>query len=117
MPDFASSVDNMQIQRGVGTSTNGAATFGASINIQTDTRKDEAYAETDNSFGSFNSRKHTVRIGSGLLNNHWAVDARLSRIASDGYMDRAFSDLQSYFVSGRSEERRVGKECRSRRST
>lgn len=100
MPDFASSVDNLQIQRGVGTSTNGAATFGASINIQTDTRKDEAYAETENSFGSFNSRKHTVRVGSGLLNNRWAVDARLSRIASDGYMDRAFSDLQSYFVSG-----------------
>jgi iron complex outermembrane receptor protein len=100
MPDFASSVDNMQIQRGVGTSTNGAATFGASINIQTDTRKDEAYAETENSFGSFNSRKHTARVGSGLLNNRWAVDARLSRIASDGYMDRAYSDLQSYFVSG-----------------
>lgn len=100
MPDFASSVDNMQIQRGVGTSTNGAATFGASINIQTDTRKDEAYAETENSFGSFNSRKHTVRVGSGLLNDRWAVDARLSRIASDGYMDRAFSDLQSYFLSG-----------------
>src|SRR5690606_13189424 len=100
MPDFASSVDNMQIQRGVGTSTNGAATFGASITIQTDTRKDEAYAETDNSFGSCTSRKPTVRVGSGLLNDRWAVDARLSRITSDGYMDRAFSDLQSYFVSG-----------------
>lgn len=100
LPDFASSVDNMQIQRGVGTSTNGAATFGASINIQTDTRRDEAYAETENSFGSFNSRKHTIRVGSGLLNKHWTVDTRLSRIASDGYVDRAFSDLQSYFVSG-----------------
>jgi len=100
MPDFASSVDNIQIQRGVGTSTNGAATFGASINIQTDTRKDEAYAETENSFGSFNSRKHTVRVGSGLLNNRWAVDGRLSKITSDGYVDRAFSDLQSYFLSG-----------------
>lgn len=100
MPDFASSVDNIQIQRGVGTSTNGAATFGASINIQTDTRKEEAYAETDNSFGSFNSRKHTIRAGSGLLNNRWAVDARLSRIFSDGYVDRAFSDLKSFFVSG-----------------
>jgi iron complex outermembrane receptor protein len=100
MPDFASSVDNLQIQRGVGTSTNGAAAFGASINIQTDTRKDEAYAEVDNSFGSFNSRKHTVRTGSGLLNNRWAVDARLSQISSDGYVDRAFSDLKSYFISG-----------------
>jgi iron complex outermembrane receptor protein len=100
MPDFASSVDNIQIQRGVGTSTNGAATFGASINIQTDTRKDEAYAETDNSIGSFNSRKHTIRVGSGLLKNRWAIDARLSKISSDGYVDRAFSDLKSYFISG-----------------
>ncbi|MEX2591845.1 MAG: TonB-dependent receptor [Anditalea sp.] len=100
MPDFASSVDNIQIQRGVGTSTNGAATFGASINIQTDTKKEEAYAEVDNSFGSFNSRKHTVRTGSGLLNNRWTVDARLSQISSDGYVDRAFSDLKSYFISG-----------------
>ncbi|MFC4870381.1 TonB-dependent receptor [Negadavirga shengliensis] len=100
MPDFASSVDNIQIQRGVGTSTNGAATFGASINIQTDTKREEAYAETDNSFGSFNTRKHTVKAGTGLLNGKWAVDARLSQISSDGYIDRAFSDLRSYFVSG-----------------
>src|SRR5690606_31823639 len=100
MPDFASSVDNMQIQRGVGTSTNGAATFGASINIQTDTRRDEAYAETDHSYGSFNSRKHSVKAGSGLLNDRWTVDARLSQISSDGYVDRAFSALQSYFISG-----------------
>ncbi|WP_186755764.1 TonB-dependent receptor [Echinicola salinicaeni] len=100
MPDFASSVDNIQIQRGVGTSTNGAATFGASMNIQTDTKKEEAYAEVGNSFGSFNSWKHTVKAGTGLLNNRWAVDARLSKITSDGYVDRAFSDLKSYFVSG-----------------
>ncbi|WP_114748209.1 TonB-dependent receptor [Pleomorphovibrio marinus] len=100
MPDFASSVDNIQIQRGVGTSTNGAATFGASINIQTDTKREEAYAETDNSFGSFNTRKHTLQAGSGLLDGKWAVDARLSQITSDGYIDRAFSDLRSFFVSG-----------------
>ncbi|SIS51275.1 TonB-dependent receptor [Belliella pelovolcani] len=100
MPDFASSVDNMQIQRGVGTSTNGAATFGASINIQTDTRQDEAYGEVDNSFGSFNTRRHTVKAGTGLINDRWAFDARLSQITSDGYIDRAFSDLRSYFVSG-----------------
>lgn len=100
MPDFASSVDNMQIQRGVGTSTNGAATFGASINIQTDTRQDEAYGEVDNSFGSFNTRRHTVKAGTGLLNNRWAFDARLSQITSDGYMDRASSDLRSYFLTG-----------------
>ncbi|MFC5626801.1 TonB-dependent receptor [Algoriphagus winogradskyi] len=100
MPDFASSVDNIQIQRGVGTSTNGAATFGASLNIQTDTRKDEPYAEISNSVGSFNSWKHTVKAGTGLLNNRFAVDARLSKITSDGYVDRAFSDLKSFFVSG-----------------
>lgn len=100
MPDFASSVDNIQIQRGVGTSTNGAATFGASLNIQTDTRRDEAYGEVDNSFGSFNTRRHTVKAGTGLLNNRWAFDARLSQITSDGYMDRASSNLRSYFLTG-----------------
>lgn len=100
MPDFASSVENVQIQRGVGTSTNGAATFGASLNFQTDTRRDEAYAELDNGFGSFNTWRHTVKAGTGLLNNRFAVDARLSKITSDGYVDRAFSDLNSWFVSG-----------------
>ncbi|MBR9773866.1 MAG: TonB-dependent receptor [Cytophagales bacterium] len=100
MPDFASSVDNIQIQRGVGTSTNGAATFGASLNIQTDTKREEAYAETDNSYGSFNTRKHTIKAGTGLINDKWAVDARLSQVTSDGYIDRAFSNLKSYFVSG-----------------
>ncbi len=100
MPDFASSVDNIQIQRGVGTSTNGAATFGASLNFQTDTRQDEAYAQVDNGFGSFNTWRHTVKAGTGLLNNRFAVDARLSKITSDGYVDRAFSDLTSWFVSG-----------------
>ncbi|MEX0882556.1 MAG: TonB-dependent receptor, partial [Cyclobacteriaceae bacterium] len=100
MPDFASSVDNLQIQRGVGTSTNGAAAFGASINIQTDTKREEAYGETGHSFGSFNTRKHTIKAGTGLINDHWGMDARLSKISSDGYIDRAFSDLSSYFVSG-----------------
>lgn len=100
MPDFASSVDNIQIQRGVGTSTNGAATFGASLNFQTDTRQDEAYAQLDNGFGSFNTWRHTVKAGTGLLNNRFAVDARLSKITSDGYIDRASSDLTSWFVSG-----------------
>jgi iron complex outermembrane receptor protein len=100
MPDFASSVENIQIQRGVGTSTNGAAAFGASLNFQTDTRRDEAYAEVDNGFGSFNTWRHTVKAGTGLLNNRYAVDARLSKITSDGFVDRAFSDLGSWFVSG-----------------
>lgn len=100
MPDFASSVENVQIQRGVGTSTNGAATFGASLNFQTDTRRDEAYAEVQSGFGSFNTLRNTVKAGTGLLNNRFAVDARLSKITSDGYVDRAFSDLKSFFVSG-----------------
>src|SRR5690606_32774207 len=99
MPDFASSVDNLQIQRGVGTSTNGAATFGASLNFQTDTRNDDAYAQIDNSAGSFNSLRHTIKVGTGLLNNRFAIDARLSKITSDGYVDRTTSDLSSYFVS------------------
>ena len=99
-PDFASSVENIQIQRGVGTSTNGAATFGASMNIQTDSHQEEAYGEIDNSFGSFNTRRHMVKIGSGLINNRWGFDARLSQISSDGFIDRAFSDLKSYFLTG-----------------
>ncbi|MDN4166673.1 TonB-dependent receptor [Cytophagales bacterium LB-30] len=100
MPDFASSVNSLQIQRGVGTSTNGAAAFGATVNIQTETLNPEAYATIDNSFGSFNTRKHTVKAGTGLLANRFAFDARLSSLYSDGYVDRAFSDLKSYFVSG-----------------
>ncbi|WP_373495745.1 TonB-dependent receptor, partial [Aquiflexum sp.] len=99
-PDFASSVDNIQIQRGVGTSTNGAATFGASLNIQTDTHQEEAFAEVDNSFGSFNTQRNMVKVGTGLINNRWSVDARLSQITSDGYIDRASSDMRSYFLSG-----------------
>ncbi|MFB5945622.1 TonB-dependent receptor [Albibacterium profundi] len=100
MPDFASSVDNIQIQRGVGTSTNGAGAFGASINIQTSQLIDTAYAELDNSFGSYNTWKNTVKLGTGLINDQFTFDARLSRIESDGYMDNAFSDLKSFYVSG-----------------
>ncbi len=99
MPDFASSVDNIQIQRGVGTSTNGAGAFGASINIQT-TGNTEAYAELNNTFGSFNTWKNTVKVGSGLINDKWSFDGRLSRIKSEGFIDRAASDLKSYFLSG-----------------
>jgi len=100
MADFASSVDNIQIQRGVGTSTNGAGAFGASINIQTNQRIDSAYGELDNTFGSYNSWKNTVKLGTGLINNRFSFDARLSRIESDGYMDNASSNLKSFFVSG-----------------
>jgi iron complex outermembrane receptor protein len=100
LPDLASSVDNIQVQRGVGTSTNGAGAFGASINIQTTTRRDTAYAELNNSAGSYGTVKNTVGVGTGLLGGHFSFDGRLSRINSDGYIDRAFSHLKSYFLSG-----------------
>lgn len=99
MPDFASSVSSIQLQRGVGTSTNGAGAFGASLNLSTNQFSEKAYAETDNSFGSFNTWKNTVRAGSGLLNGHFTIDARLSRITSDGYVDRASSNLRSFYTS------------------
>ena len=100
MPDLASSVENIQVQRGVGTSTNGASAFGASINIKTDNIKRKAYGVLDNSFGSFNTLKHTIKVGTGLINNKFTLDTRLSRVSSDGYIDRAKSDLKSYYVSG-----------------
>lgn len=100
LPDFASSVDNVQVQRGVGTSTNGAAAFGASINVQTTTLNYEPYAELNNSYGSFDTRKHSLQLGSGLINDKFSFDARLSTISSDGWVDRARADLNSWFVSG-----------------
>ncbi len=100
MPDFASSVDNIQIQRGVGTSTNGAGAFGASLNIQTATLTPEPYAELDNSIGSYNTLKNTVKIGTGLINDRFSFDGRLSQIKSDGYIERASSDLKSFYLSG-----------------
>ncbi len=98
LPDFASSVQSLQLQRGVGTSTNGSGAFGASLNILTDAISEEAYAELANSFGSFNTRKHTVRFSTGLLEDRIEFSGRLSNIASDGYIDRATSDLKSYFL-------------------
>jgi iron complex outermembrane receptor protein len=100
LPDFASSVDNIQIQRGVGTSTNGAGAFGASLNIQTSTRNDSAFAEVNNSIGSFGTIKNTLKVGTGLINGKFSIDGRLSRIKSDGFIDRGFSDLKSFYVSG-----------------
>lgn len=100
MPDFASSVDNIQIQRGVGTSTNGAGAFGGSLNIQTTTKRDSAYAELNNTFGSYQTIKNTVNAGTGLINNKFSFDGRLSRIQSDGYIDPGSSMLKSYFLSG-----------------
>ena len=100
MPDFASSLENIQIQRGVGTSTNGAAAFGASINLQTIGLNTKAYAITNNSVGSYNTLKNNIEFGSGLIDNKFTFDARLSRISSDGYIDRATSDLKSLYVQG-----------------
>lgn len=100
MPDFASSVQSMQIQRGVGTSTNGAAAFGASINMQTNTLNHRPHATITNGYGSFNTWRHTIEAGTGLLADRFSVDARLSKISSDGYIDRATSDLRSFYVSG-----------------
>ncbi|MFD2529428.1 MULTISPECIES: TonB-dependent receptor [Polaribacter] len=98
--DFASSTQNLQLQRGVGTSTNGSGAFGASLNILTDAAQEEAYGEISNSFGSFNTRKHTVKFSTGKINDHIEIAGRLSNISSDGYIDRASSDLKSYFLQG-----------------
>jgi iron complex outermembrane recepter protein len=100
MPDLASSTESIQIQRGVGTSTNGAAAFGATINLQTNTLRDKAYAELVNGYGSFKTRRHTVSMGTGLIDGKWTVDARLSKINSDGFIDRSFSNLSGYYLSG-----------------
>ncbi|GAA4304350.1 TonB-dependent receptor [Nibribacter koreensis] len=100
MPDFASSLQDVQIQRGVGTSSNGPGAFGASLNLQTQDASPEAYARTDNAYGSYNTFKNNVQFGTGLLGGKFAVDGRLSRVSSDGYIDRATSDLKSFYVSG-----------------
>ncbi|AZQ43021.1 TonB-dependent receptor [Nonlabens ponticola] len=98
--DFASSVQSLQLQRGVGTSTNGSGAFGASINVLTDLVSEEASGEISNSAGSFNSRKHTVKFSTGLMNDHFEIAGRLSNISSDGYVDRARTELKSYFLQG-----------------
>ena len=100
MPDFASSVESLQLQRGVGTSTNGAGAFGASLNMLTDNFAKESTGEISNSFGSFNTRKHTVKFSTGLMNDHFEIAGRLSALNSDGYVDRGASDLKSYFLQG-----------------
>ncbi len=100
LPDFASSVESLQLQRGVGTSTNGAGAFGASLNMLTDAYSKVGNAEISNSFGSFNTRKSTVKFSTGLMNNHFEIAGRLSDLKSDGYIDRGSSDLKSYFLQG-----------------
>lgn len=100
MGDIMSSANSIQVQRGVGTSVNGAAAFGASINMQTNQLREQPYAELNNSIGSYNTVKNTIAAGTGLINNHFTFDARASRINSDGYIDRASSRLTSYYLSG-----------------
>ncbi len=100
MPDFASSVENLQLQRGVGTSTNGSGAFGASLNILSEAFSKEAYGEVGASLGSYNTQKYNVKFSTGLLNEHIEISGRLSKITSDGYVDRASSDLKSYFLQG-----------------
>lgn len=98
LPDFASSLESVQLQRGVGTSTNGAGAFGASLNMQTKSFQEKAYAEIANSAGSFGTRKHTLAFGTGMHNN-FELNARLSNIASDGFIDRASSKMFGYFFN------------------
>ena len=100
LPDLASSVNDIQIQRGVGTSTNGAGAFGASINMQTSAFNTQPYAGFSGSAGSFGTHKETLRAGTGIIRDHWAVDLRLSDIGSDGYIDRASTNLHSYYLQG-----------------
>lgn len=100
MPDFASSTESLQLQRGVGTSTNGAGAFGASLNLLTDVVSEEAYAQISSSAGSFGTLRNNLKFSTGLMNDHVEVSGRLSRITSDGYVDRASSELESYFLQG-----------------
>jgi iron complex outermembrane receptor protein len=99
IPDFGSSVNSIQIQRGVGTSTNGAGAFGASVNLMTNEYNPSSYLSLQNTAGSFNSFKNNLLFGSGLMNNKFTIDGRVSSIRSDGYIDRANSDLKSFFLS------------------
>ena len=99
LPDFSSSVNSIQIQRGVGTSSNGTGAFGASVNLSTNEVNDSSYAELNNSIGSYNTLKNTIKFGTGILKKHFTIDGRLSRISSDGYVDRASSNLKSFYFS------------------
>ena len=100
MPDFASSIENIQIQRGVGTSTNGGASFGGTLNLETNKLNKEAYAVTNNSIGSFNTMKNNIEFGTGIIHDKFGIEGRISRIRSDGFIDRAEANLESYFFSG-----------------
>lgn len=99
LPDFSSSTGSIQIQRGVGTSSNGAGAFGGSINFSTNEVNREAYAEINNSYGSFDTWKNTLKLGSGLIGDHITTDIRVSNITSNGFIDRAKTDLKSVYFS------------------
>ena len=99
LPDISSSANSIQVQRGVGTSSNGAGAFGGSINLSTNDLNKTFYASTNNSFGSFNTFKNNIQFGSGIIGKHFTADGRLSRISSNGYIDRAKSNLQSFYLS------------------
>lgn len=99
LPDFAASLNSIQVQRGVGTSSNGAGAFGATLNLSTNDVIEKKYFEINSSAGSFQTLKNTIKFGTGLLKNHFTIDARLSKISSAGYIDRASSNLQSFYVS------------------
>ncbi|MGL5913704.1 MAG: TonB-dependent receptor plug domain-containing protein, partial [Bacteroidales bacterium] len=98
MPDFSSSIEDIQVQRGVGGSTNGAGAFGGSLNMRTTLSAQEPYAEFTGGYGAFNTHRQVLKLGTGRIKRHFAVDARLSNIHSDGYIERASTDLQSYFL-------------------
>lgn len=100
MPDLSSSLNSVQIQRGVGTSSNGAAAFGATVSLKTNNVSPESFFQTDNSVGSFNTWKNNVTYNTGLINDVYNFEARLSRIISDGFIDRSAADLRSYYLSG-----------------
>ena len=105
MPDFSSSIGSIQIQRGVGTSTNGASAFGASVNLKTTDLNKDAYIRSNNTFGSYKTLKNNVEFGTGLFANKFAFDGRFSQISSDGYIDRATSNLKSFYLSASYSEK------------
>ena len=100
MPDLVTSAEDIEVQRGVGTSTNGPAAFGASVNVRTNSVKREPWGLMSVSGGSYNTQRYSMSAGTGLINGRFSLDARLSSISTDGYVDRASADLKSYFVQG-----------------
>lgn len=107
MPDFSSSLSSVQIQRGVGTSSNGPGAFGATVNLQTNNVSIDPFFQTDNTFGSFNTWKSNVTYNTGLIKDRFNFEARLSKITSDGFVDRSSADLKSYYLSGGSFGKRT----------